>query len=413
MGTAAGDRHALSPADIARAVPPGSRRIRSQREALHRGLACPDLADARADFRGHLRDWWRIHVLHASWGGAGRPPRGTTEPTRARVCELAGISVSTYKACRRWWEARGYIAIARPGSTPDLCPSVLSSPGDGNVRQAYVLCVPRERRQPPHHAAPRPLTRPLSKSRRDLYRFPAREARDRQGTDKDHKEDKPDAPWSPLLRQGPLRGLTQGWWVHITAPFAGWSASDLVWAVDHLPDGRQHRMRTANVRHPAGWLRWRLSHWLNPDGTARPSPSQERSESAERHRAYLARRDRELGIARRAAALRAGGGYETAAPSPQEPWTPPPRRRGQGVAPVLAGWAARRGGGSSPAAGERREDASQPDRWTVAAASGAAGTGKLARGPRRAPVCHVPQEHDVLPPEATQACRPAGSRYTR
>jgi hypothetical protein len=71
-------------------VPPGSRRIRSQREALLGGLSCPDLADVRADFREHLTAWWRIHVNHASWGGEGRPPRGTTEPTRAKVCELAG-----------------------------------------------------------------------------------------------------------------------------------------------------------------------------------------------------------------------------------------------------------------------------------------------------------------------------------
>jgi hypothetical protein len=27
------------------------------------------------------------------------------------------MSVSTYKACRRWWEARGYIAIARNPSS--------------------------------------------------------------------------------------------------------------------------------------------------------------------------------------------------------------------------------------------------------------------------------------------------------
>ena len=118
----------LSPLAVARAVPPGSRCARSQREALRGGLACPDLADVRRDFRDHLTDWWRIHVNYASWGGEGRPPRGTTEPTRARVCELAGrpgpdgewrpMSVSTYKRCSRWWRARGYIAVARAGMDP-------------------------------------------------------------------------------------------------------------------------------------------------------------------------------------------------------------------------------------------------------------------------------------------------------
>ena len=158
----------LSPLAVARAVPPGSRCARSQREALRGGLACPDLADVRRDFRDHLTDWWRIHVNYASWGGEGRPPRGTTEPTRARVCELAGrpgpdgewrpMSVSTYKRCSRWWKARGYIAVARPGWTPMLGPGVLTSPDDHNERQVLVLCLPRRSKRP----IPPPRTSPDS-----------------------------------------------------------------------------------------------------------------------------------------------------------------------------------------------------------------------------------------------------------
>jgi len=68
------------------------------------------------------------------------------------------------------------------------------------------------------------------------------------------------------------------------------------------PGDRQHRTRLANVRHPAAWLRWRLSHWLNPDGTPLPSPSQARAEAAARHRAALAAQRAE---AARAAANRA------------------------------------------------------------------------------------------------------------
>jgi hypothetical protein len=277
----------LSHAEVTRAVPSWARRISSQREALRRGLACPDLADVRSDFREHLTAWWRIHVNHASWGGEGRPPRGTTEPTRARVCELAGMSVSTYKACRRWWADRGYIAIVRPGWTPGLRPAVLASPGDHNVRQAYVLCLPRKNGPAPRRSSARTLTRPLSQSRRDLDRFPAREER----TGETGKPDKTAcAQRSPVLRRGALAGLTDGWWAHITAPFAAWTAAELVRAIDHLPSGRQHRTSIANIRHPAGWLRWRLSHWLGPDGTPLPSPGQQRTDAARRHRAYLAAR---------------------------------------------------------------------------------------------------------------------------
>lgn len=311
QGLSADGRRGLSRAEVARAVPPGSRRTGLQREALRRGLACPDLADVRADFREHLRDWWRIHVYHASWGGAGRPPRGTTEPTRARVCELAGISPSTYKACRRWWEARGYIAIVRPGSTPDLRPAVLACHADGNIRQAYVLCVPRERRPAPSRTAACPLSRPLSKSRRDLDKLPAREARHKTGS----TAGKTGAPRPPILCRGTLGSLTGGWWAHITAPFAAWSASDVVWAIDHLPNGRQHRTRVAHVRHPAGWLRWRLSHWLHANGTPLLSPTQARDEAAARHRAYLADRERQVPLAARAAQLRRLYRYDHADPA--------------------------------------------------------------------------------------------------
>ena len=124
------DTPCITPArEVARAVPAGSRRARDQREALRSGLSCPDLAGVRADFRAHLTAWWRIHVNHASWGGEGRPPRGTTEPTRARTCNLAGMSISTYKRCSRWWRARGYIAVARAGMDPHASPGSSGQPG--------------------------------------------------------------------------------------------------------------------------------------------------------------------------------------------------------------------------------------------------------------------------------------------
>jgi hypothetical protein len=257
----------LSRAELARAIPPASRRARSQREALRAGLACPDLAGVRADFRAHLTDWWRLHVLPASWGGQGKPPRSTTQPTRARVCERAGFSVSTYKACRRWWETRGYVAIVRPGWTPLLRPGALLGPDDHNERQVLVLCVPRKRSSPPPWPG-QTVTRPLAKSRRDSERIPARAS----GPPKPRSS----LPGCDRPVSWPLRGLTDGWRAHLTGPFtaAGWSPADLTWAIDHAPDGRQHRHRLATVRHPAGWLRWRLAHWLggrHPAAITRPA----------------------------------------------------------------------------------------------------------------------------------------------
>jgi hypothetical protein len=134
------------------------------------------------------------------------------------VCALTGMSESTYKACRRWWTARGYVAIVRPGRTRDFSPSVLRSPDDHNIRQAYVLCVPRHGKATP---APPPtsastLTRPLSKSRRDFGRFHEREAQ----TSGSGRPVKTGAPRLPVLTRGKFTAITDGWWAHITAPFA-------------------------------------------------------------------------------------------------------------------------------------------------------------------------------------------------
>jgi hypothetical protein len=314
---------------VARVVPAGSRRIRSQREALRGGLACPDLAGVRRDFRDHLTDFWRIHVNHASWGGEGRPPRGTTEPTRARVCELAGrpgpdgqwrpMSVSTYKRCARWWKARGYIAVVRQGWTPMLGPGVLTSPDDRNERQALVLCLPRRSKPAAPPPAPaQPVIGPLSGSRREPDKAPrAREAKPQVKPGKPENPGKARAPRGlPLLpRRGGaplaavpqnrsealaaaramqeharlLRRISAEHLRHLARPFwlAGWLPRDVLHAIDHEPGGRQHGY-TAQVRSPAAWIRARLAAWLGPDGTPLPSPAQQRAAAAARARAAAA-----------------------------------------------------------------------------------------------------------------------------
>jgi len=68
--------------------------------------------------------------------------------------EWRPMSVSTYKRCSRWWRARGYAAIVRPGWTPALRAMALVSPQDHNERQVLVLCLPRKK--PPHPAANQP-----------------------------------------------------------------------------------------------------------------------------------------------------------------------------------------------------------------------------------------------------------------
>ena len=192
----------ISRADIARATPQGSRRIRSRKEALGRGIAEVDAFGRRGDFRDHLVAWWECHVNEVSWGGGGRPPKAVSQPGRDRVCQKAGMSESTYKRCKRWWRSRGFCGVARPGSTADVRAGVLAADDDpGNIREAILLCVPRVK-APHHRTSPDPqpepvenqperprgglpsrLTGPLGSSRSEEPRHHAREryGRSRQG----------------------------------------------------------------------------------------------------------------------------------------------------------------------------------------------------------------------------------------
>ncbi len=298
--------------EVMRSVPAGSRRILGQRDALRGGLSCPDLAEVRADFRDHLAAFWRIHVNHASWGGEGRPPRGTTEPTRAHTCDLMGdvdpetgeripVSVSTYQRCSRWWRARGYLAIVRPGWTTKLRALALLGPDDHNARQVLVLCLPAPKKAVTTPAEPAgQLSDALPWSRRDPGIAPhARGA------------ETPPAARSPLAAvprgsdeeltaaralqepAGPLRRLSAKHLRHLARPFwrAGWRPLDVLYAIDHEPGGRPHGY-AAEIRSPAGWIRARLAEWTGPDGTPLPSAGQIRAAAAAADRADQAERRR-------------------------------------------------------------------------------------------------------------------------
>lgn len=360
--TAASERAPVTVAEVMRCVARGTRRIRGQREALRGALSCPDLTGVRSDFRGHLEGWWRVHVGYASWGGPGRSPRGTTEPTRAKVCHELGhadtetgewipLSVSTYKRCSRWWRARGYAAIVRPGWTPALRPMALVRDDDHNERQVLVLCLPHPKKAPaPPAGTATPLSGPLSGPRSGPGTAPS--AREPANSDKP-REDRaprglsllpPEGP-GPLAavpqsgsealtaaramqdRAAPLRQLSDRHLRHLARPFwaAGWRPADILHALDHEPGGRPHGY-TAAVRAPAAWIRSRLAEWTGPDGTPLPSAGQVRAAAAAADRAALAARRRELAdvaarkspdYAGHAARARAMLGLGPGAPRPQ------------------------------------------------------------------------------------------------
>ncbi len=274
-------------AEIARAIPRGSRRARSQAEALRALAVDEELAGLRADRARNIREAWRILVRHASWADR------TTRPTRARLCAQAGICESTWKACRRWLERRGYLGTVVYGTTAYMHgPLALANLEARNDAAVYILAIPLRKapiRAPATTATL--LTRPPTDVRRTSVQSPARAESQEQGGPASGRTH-PLPPAALSLRKGPGESLTDGWVAYLARPFlaAGWSGADLSWAVDHDPELGQHRFTLRTVRHPAAWLRWRLSRWLGEDGAPRPAPSAIRADAAGRIRAAAQQR---------------------------------------------------------------------------------------------------------------------------
>jgi hypothetical protein len=251
-------------AEIARAVPPGSRRLRSQPEALAVLPADPALAELRADYAHHIGEVWRRLVRSAApWAHM------TVICPREQLCRELGISVSTWKRCRRWIEEHGYLGCVVAGSTPELdgmrtSPALI--PEDAaNTAAVYVLTVPRKKQALPPPPSLPPVTGPPARLPEGAGADPARRAG--VAGEKGPASRPGSLPAvAAQMRKGPGQGITDGWCAHLAAPFtaAGYSPADVRRAIDYEPGGVQHRNRLDRVKNPAAWLRARLAAWLEP-----------------------------------------------------------------------------------------------------------------------------------------------------
>lgn len=291
-------------AQIARAVPAGSRRAVSQREFLARLQCDPELAQLRADRARNISECARVMARYADWADR------TTRPTRGRVCAQAGslrggvLGLSTWKRARAWLEARGYLGTVVAGTTAALdgmrTSPALVDPDGPNTAAVYVLTVPRRKPAAPLPTGPTAINGPPSVSRQGHIQGHARATR-RPG-------ESGAGCAGALLRVGGRppcgragQGITEGWAAHLAGPFerAGWTAADIAHAIDYEPGGAQHRYG-ARVASAVGWLRWRLARWLDDDGAPVASRSQQRAASRARTAAAAARMREQL------AGLRAG-----------------------------------------------------------------------------------------------------------
>ena len=300
--------------EIARAVPTGSRRLRGrqiERSYLDALTAWDPLKTMRADARDHVMGFAKQLARHASYED------GTTRPTRGRLCGLAGAAVSTWKRARRLLERWGFLALVAAGTTEAFRPMALQRPDVPNTAAVYVLCIPCAPPPAPSSA----LSGPPTASGRTLVQRPAREAEQNPGSGAGFAGAHPragaaapapagggdaaaaaPAAVAAAMRKAAGQTISDGWSAWIWRPFgaAGWTARDLIYAIDHPPGDRgQHRLSAA-IRHPVGWLRWRLGLWLADDGTPWRSFTQLTAASRERSAAE-ARKFRE-----QTAALRAG-----------------------------------------------------------------------------------------------------------
>jgi len=180
---------------------------------------------------------------------------------------------------------------------------------------------------------------------------------------------------------------------------AGWSVSDLVYALDHAPDGAAH-WHTAPVHSPAGWLAARLGWWTDAAGAVRPSHTAQLATAAATHRRRLA--------GQRAAAEAAAGSAATPAQRREHqehphqrghvhrrepPGSPHPLlQRPGGLAPAVPGGAGpRRRAANTRMLVSRNAVAAPADQPAAAAGATRHTTRSLERGVRPP----VPQPLDV------------------
>ncbi len=296
-------------ADVLAALPVGSTVARSQAAFYPAVAEHPDTAALRAHARENLtRLSWVLSSM-ACWEDR------TVRPTWSVLQARTGLSRRSVARWLAWLRSRGLLGIVEAGTTPRFAPMALAA-GARNRASVYVLCVPQTARGEPRRVGTAQETgtptllglevkAPYPRARAN--RPPANPSA--QPKERSKNEARPD--WSPTmitrsradrlalaealrahalalrpLSGRALRSLLRPW---TGRPELGWTLNWVLHALDHTPDG-QPRTHTAPVRAPDGWLRHRLSAWLDEHGQPLPSPSVAAAAAEQTRRAEAARR---------------------------------------------------------------------------------------------------------------------------
>ena len=312
-------------AAIFRAIPPGSRRCRSQREWLRAALAEIEAAGFYTNRAAHYAAIARRLMRFMDWGdrtarpghgrlrclrcaASGRDPDEPGKPCRA--CGGRPLSADTVGRAVAWLQERGLLGLVSPGTTAMLRPGVLYA-GTGNVAAIYVLCVKRKpqirspvagqdtsadltgfRRKPvkalrAHEVNPK--VKP-SKARATRGQPVLPRSTNALHTPPQTRSEGLAAAQAVQERSRHLRVLSPEHIRHLARPFflSGWNGLDVLAAIDRPPRGRPYGYRHA-PHSPARWAARRLLAWIGPDGLPLPSPSQM---AAEAHRRDVEEQER-------------------------------------------------------------------------------------------------------------------------
>ena len=131
------------PLQVARAIPPGHTRARSQQGWLADVQEHPRLQLRRADAQAHILAVATVLAAHASW------ETYLTRPTWAVLQARTGLSRRAVARHLAWLRQAGLLAIVAGGTTPELSPGILrpvrgtpAADQETNEASVYVLMVP-------------------------------------------------------------------------------------------------------------------------------------------------------------------------------------------------------------------------------------------------------------------------------
>ncbi|MFB9415703.1 hypothetical protein ACFFSQ_47000 [Dactylosporangium matsuzakiense] len=262
---------------VVAAIPAGSRRAHDQAEALRAYDEHPARWEMRSDRDARWRAIWRALVCAADWRTL------TYTGTWDVLAERAGVSRSTVARAVRWYQLVGLLSVVHTGATAAAIGS------SSNRAPSYVVTVPDV---DAGHSPVDELDTPTGGESSLDDQF----AREDSGSSALRLESelptrKPGPSWpmsaAPRTRAERLAAAEALIWHaptirrvsprlvrHVLRTWfaAGWSVSDVLYALDHTPAGVASRI-TGPVHTPAAWMRYRLAAWLE-HGQPMPSRSQ-------------------------------------------------------------------------------------------------------------------------------------------